>query len=100
VEKRFVDAKARAKEIIEDAAIGITSEDRQKEKEIARKAVKARDITLEEALEDYLEWNRPLKDSTKQNHRTHIDTYLQDWKAREVRGITPGDVSQRHPLLS
>jgi integrase len=97
---RFEDAKARAKQILEDAAIGITPEDRQKEKEIVRKAEKAKDITLEEAFEDYLAWNRQLKDSTKQNYRNHIDSYLQDWKAREVRGISPEDVSQRHALLS
>lgn len=97
---KFEDAKAKAKEILEDAAIGITPEDRQKEKDVKKQEQKADDLTLGQAFESYLEWNRQIKDSTRGNYRTHIDAYVPDWKPMQVRDLTPDMVLQRHAFLS
>lgn len=97
---KFEDAKARARQILEDAAIGITPDDRQKEKQNAHKADKVKDVTLGQAFEEYLNWDKQIKDSTRKNYRTHVDCYLSDWKTRALRDITEDDVLQRHAFLS
>lgn len=97
---RFEDAKAKAKEILEDAAIGITPEDRLNEKEAQKMAQKVDDLTLGQALESYLEWNRQIKESTRGNYRTHIDSYVPDWKPMQVRDLTTDMILQRHAFLS
>ena len=97
---KFEDAKARAKEILEDAAIGITPDDRRQEKETLQKVDESKEVTLEDVFKEYLAWNKQLKDSTKANYRTHLDSYLSDWKDRPIRGITSDEVLQRHAFLS
>ena len=97
---KFEDAKARAKEILEDAAIGITPDDRIQEKETLQKADESKEVTLEDVFKEYLTWNKQLKDSTRANYQTHLDSYLGDWKDRPIREITTDDVLQRHAFLS
>jgi integrase len=98
--KNFEDAKAEAKQILEDAANGITPDDRKREKELQLQVAKDTDVTLEEAFEKYLAWNKRIKNSTRDNYRTHIDSYLADWKDKPVREITSEDVLERHAFLS
>jgi integrase len=97
---KFEDARARAKAILEDAAIGITPDDRRQEKETLQKADESKEVTLEDVFKEYLTWNKQLKESTRANYRTHLDSYLADWKDRPIRGITTNDVLQRHAFLS
>ncbi len=97
---RYEDAKSKAKEILEDAAIGITPDDRRLEKETLAKAEETRGVTLDEIFREYLSWNKQLKESTRENYRIHIDAYLADWKDRPIREITADDVLQRHAFLS
>jgi integrase len=97
---RFEDAKSKAKKILEDAAIGISPDDRQREAETLAKIETAKGVTLGDLFKEYLTWNKQLKESTKANYRTHIDCYLADWKDRPIREITSDDVLRRHALLS
>ncbi len=79
-------ARERAKEIIGLMATGVNPNDiaRQKKQEadearIAKEAErKAKELTLEKALEDYLK-TRDLKPGTKYNYNCVDGTYLKDW---------------------
>jgi len=96
---KFEDAKSRAKEILEDAAIGITPDDRKREKENFIKLEKSKDISLDDAFKEYLSYNNQLKDSTRKNYQTHIDVYLRDWKNRPIRDISESDVLDHYNFL-
>lgn len=97
---RFDDARNRAKEILEDAAIGITPDDRKFERETSQKNRERLGISLSKALDEYLSWNHQIKESTKGFYRLHINTYLADWLNRPIKEITTKEVEDRHKLLS
>lgn len=87
------DARKQAKTKLGIMANGINpvAEKRQGEKQ---------DMTLKETLKEYLEFNKELKDSSRNFYRLCIDSYLKDWKERPIRLISEEDVKKRHKTLS
>jgi integrase len=57
-------------------------------------------ITLEQALIDYINTKRGLKESTKLLYIESVDRYLSDWKKRPIVQITKQDIAARHQKIS
>jgi len=87
------DARKQAKIKLGMMANGIDpgAQKRQEEKQ---------NMTLDEALKEYLEINKELKDSSRNFYKLCINTYLKDWKDRPIRLISEEDVKKRHKIIS
>lgn len=57
-------------------------------------------MSLGDLLDEYLEINKELKDSSRNFYRLCIESYLKDWQDRPIRLITEEDVKKRHKILS
>jgi integrase len=69
-----------------------------------KKQVKIEGVTLQEALEDYLQHRRsaygPLRESTKEKLRGHVEHNLADWRSKPMTSITHLMVAQRFREIS
>lgn len=69
-----------------------------------KKQVKIEGVTLQEALEDYLQNRRsaygPLRESTKEKLRGHVEHNLADWCSKPMTSITHLMVAQRFREIS
>lgn len=83
--------EAKAKLGMMAKGINPVAEKRQEEKQ---------NMTLADLLDEYLEINKDLKDSSRNFYRLCIESYLKDWKDRPIRLITEEDVKKRHKSLS
>lgn len=85
-------ARFRARELLLMIARGINPNDIEKEE-------KARGVTLEQALEDYLTARKSLKPTTVYDYRRTIKCYLPDWQKKPLLDITKDMVAKRHALI-
>jgi len=83
--------EAKAKLGMMAKGINPVAEKRQEEKQ---------NMTLADLLDEYLEINKDLKDSSRNFYRLCVESYLKDWKDRSIRLITEEDVKKRHKILS
>jgi integrase len=82
-------ARLRAREILLMMAQGTNPNDVEKEE-------KARGVTLEQALTDFLGARKSLKPSTIHDYKKTIDSYFSDWKKKPLVEITKDMVAKRH----
>jgi len=99
----FEKALTKAKAILEDAANGVTPDDRREEKEklAADKIATAeqetrKDITLQQALEGYTRTKKKLKTSSVDTYQRDIDRYIPDWKDKPLRSIDGNMIVAKH----
>jgi len=93
----FDDAEAEAKRILEDAASGITPEDRRRESELHRQAEDRKDITLQRIFEKYrLAKKKKLKPSTADLYLTIMERYCPEWLERPIRSISESEIIKLH----
>ncbi|HMC12835.1 MAG TPA: Arm DNA-binding domain-containing protein, partial [Gallionellaceae bacterium] len=85
-------ARLRARELLLMMTKGINPNDIEKEE-------KARGVTLEQAIADYLSVRKSLKPNTIIDYQKCIDCYLSDWKQRPLLEITKDMVAKRHTLI-
>lgn len=60
------------------------------------KAAKARQVTVREALEDYLSVRKGLKPSTIHDYRRHLRESFPDWADRPLGSIRKDAIAERH----
>lgn len=60
---------------------------------------KVKNITLEEAFDDYVRARKDLKASTEKEYRRQINTSFGDWKAKPLISITKNMIEKRHSDL-
>ena len=85
-------ARLQARELLLMMSKGINPHDKEKEE-------KARAVTLEHALSDYLIARKTLKPTTIYDYKRTINCYISDWKNRPLLEITKDMVSKRHFLI-
>ncbi len=66
----------------------------------AKKAARARGVTLSECLEDYLSFRSGLAESTAQGYRSQVKTHLKDWISKPLKDISRDMVAQRHRRIA
>ena len=85
-------ARLRAREILLMMAKGINPLD-------AKKESKARGVTLEQAIADFLSARKSLKPRTIYDYQTAINCYLADWKKKPLTEITKDMIAKRHTQI-
>ncbi|MES1981814.1 MAG: tyrosine-type recombinase/integrase [Pseudomonadota bacterium] len=85
-------ARLRAREILLMMAKGTNPNDVEKEK-------RARCVTLEQALADFLSARKSLKPRTIYDYRRCIEANISDWKKKPLLEITKDMVAKRHTQL-
>lgn len=85
-------ARLRAREILLMMAKGINPLD-------AKKESRARGVTLEQALTDYLSARKTLKPRTVADYQSSINCYMADWKNKPLSEITKDMVAKRHTKI-
>ena len=95
----FEDAVIAVKQILDDAAKGITPEDRKNEREHLRKIEESKDVTLGQLFNEYLCVKKDLKPGTLANYQLCMDTYIPDWKNLPARQIDAKMVIERHAYI-
>ncbi len=85
-------ARLRAREILLMMAKGINPLDEKKES-------RARSVTLEQALADFLSARKTLKPRTIADYQSTINCYLEDWKKKPLSEITKDMVAKRHTKI-
>jgi integrase len=63
------------------------------------KEEKARGVTLEQTLEDFLCARKSLKPTTVYDYKRTLKCYLPDWRSRPLLEITKDMVAKRHTLI-
>jgi hypothetical protein len=91
------DARAQARAAIELMRSGTNPVERKKQE-------KVKEQTLREVLDSYLSERRtafgPLRDSTKEKMREHVERYLSDWADKPIANITHLKVAERFRKIS
>ena len=64
-----------------------------------KKAERARGVTLEQALADFLNARKSLKPRTIYDYKKGVDAYLPDWKKKPLSEISKDRVAKRHTQL-
>jgi integrase len=82
-------ARTKAQEMLGDIAMGNNPAAK-------KQAIKAQNITLELAFQDYLTVRKDLKEGTLKNYRKCIYGCLADWQPKRLVDITKDMVEQRH----
>jgi integrase len=85
-------ARLQARELLLMMTKGINPNDVEKEE-------KARGVTLEQTLEDFLSARKSLKPTTIYDYKRTLKCYLPDWKSRPLLEITKDMVAKRHTLI-
>lgn len=85
-------ARLQARELLLTMTKGISPNDVNKEE-------KARGVTLDQALADFLEARKSLRPTTVYCYKRCIKCYLPDWKNRPLLEITKDMVAKRHTLI-
>jgi integrase len=85
-------ARLAARELLLMMAKGINPLDIEKEE-------KAKSVTLEQALADFLEARKALKPTTVYDYKKVVNTYLPDWKKKALMDITKDMVAKRHTQI-
>jgi integrase len=85
-------ARLQARELLLTMSKGINPHDVEREE-------RARSVTLEQALGDYLTARKSLKSTTCYDYRRSIKCYIPDWMKRPLLEITKDMVSKRHTLI-
>lgn len=85
-------ARLRAREILLMMAKGANPADAKKEN-------RARGITLEQALADFLSARKSLKPRTIHDYKYSLDAYFPDWKTKPLADITKDMVAKRHTKI-
>lgn len=65
----------------------------------AKRAEKARSMTLDQVFEDYLATRKSLKPKTVSEYRRVLDKAVPDWRGKPVTEITKDDIAERHASL-
>lgn len=92
----FDDALSRAKKIIEDAAHGISPQERQQEKETKKSAALLEEFTIEDILKDYVATRKKLKASTVDSYKELIKSHIPDWQNIPMKNIDGNMIVSRH----
>lgn len=85
-------ARLQARELLLMMTKGVNPNDVNKEE-------KARGVTLEQTLEDFLIARKSLKPTTIYDYKRTLNCYLPDWKKRPLLEITKDMVAKRHTLI-
>ena len=85
-------ARFQARELLLMMTKGINPNDVEKEE-------KARGVTLEQTLEDFLSARKSLKPTTIYDYKRTLKCYLPDWRSRPLLEITKDMVAKRHTLI-
>lgn len=85
-------ARLRARELLLMMAKGTNPNDLKKES-------KARGVTLEDALADFLAARKSLKPRTIADYKSTIDCYLSDWKNKPLVEISKDMVAKQHSKI-
>jgi integrase len=85
-------ARLQARELLLMMTKGINPNDVEKEE-------KARGVTLEQTLEDFLSARKSLKPTTVYDYKRTLKCYLPDWRSRPLLEITKDMVAKRHTLI-
>ncbi len=64
-----------------------------------KQARRSKEVTLEEAFEDYLTTRKDLKPSTIKDYKKALNTYLPDWRNKSITDITKDMVEARHARI-
>lgn len=89
------DARKRAQKILGEMKSGVDPKDQRIERQAVRAVEKARQTTLAQLLEMYME-RRQLAEITKTSYRMHITVYLKDWLDLKISEITRKMVQDRY----
>ena len=84
-----VQAKNKAQELLGDIAVG-------KDPVAENRAIKAKVMTVQSALDDYISTRKNLKPSTVHNYRICMERYLPDWLPKRLIDIDKDMVEKRH----
>lgn len=87
-----VQARNKAQELLGQIALG-------KDPRAEKKALNAKNITLETAFEDYLSTRKGMKDGTIKNYRKCMDGCLSDWLPKRLVDISKDMVEAKHIAL-
>ena len=85
-------ARKEAQKVLGEIAQGINPS-------LKKEASKLGVITLQFALDDYLNTRKDLKSSTVKDYQKAINTYLSDWKNKDLNDITKDMVEIRHKKI-
>ena len=85
-------ARLQARELLLMKTKGVNPNDVNKEE-------KARGVTLEQTLEDFLSARKSLKPTTIYDYKRTLKCYLPDWRNRPLLEITKDMVAKRHTLI-
>jgi integrase len=85
-------ARLQARELLLMMTKGVNPNDVEKEE-------KARGVTLEQTLEDFLCARKSLKPTTVYDYKRTLKCYLPDWRSRPLLEITKDMVAKRHTLI-
>lgn len=101
----FEKAVNKAKDIIENAANGISpddirahNEDLEAEKIVTAVNEARKDITLQQIFDEYIVTRKKLKASTIEAYQEDIDRYIPDWKNSPIRSIDGNMIVTRHSI--
>lgn len=85
-------ARSKAQELLGQIALG-------KDPRAEKKALSAKNITLETAFEDYLSTRKGMKAGTIKNYRKCMDGCLSDWLPKRLIDISKDMVEAKHSAL-
>ena len=64
-----------------------------------KRNLRARSVTLEEVIEEYLEVRKTLKPRTIYDYRHGLKTYIGDWMSKPMSEINKDMIAKRHTLI-
>lgn len=85
-------ARIRAKEILLDIDKGIDPREKERDE-------KAKNITVEIVLNEYIKNSRKLKDRTKEDYKYILNLYISDWMRKPLNQIKKNDIVERHTKI-
>lgn len=92
----FDEAYAKAEAILRDASNGVSNSARKKERVKQAALDAARDLTVNQILDEYCGVKKKLKQTTKDSYLETLTRYVPDWLDLPIREITPDMVVRRH----